>query len=578
VVRLGTAAICGAIVLSCLSAAGCKKRRAASRSGHPVAERVPDRLVISYARVRRTRAEPPARFAAALPLPRQWARFGSDQRFPPREHVADLIAAGDPDMQARWMAALRAAVQQGATEKVLRKTWGELLRFHTAPGLCAFAARHAVGAEPAPIRAFFWELLPECEGPAVAGLFARPDAPGRALLAFANEQQLRERPGPAFSKAMAAAADEIIAGGDDELEARVTAFSLAQLGDPKAVEQLLRLHGSVKNSKRRHDIAMALSTVQKNPRAQAIAKAACAADRTDPVCSPSELPAPLPVAKSLDALATTEQVDVVATIDKREGPEVTAALEACAERNPTVHVRRTCLEKLEARDWARASRLAGRVDPGDDPDFRELRARLARYPSAAAFVVRVNAANLEAKLDGEGKAPGSVREILLQSNRMHSFDTETDQFPNEHDSLLRTLAAIAGPRFPKVVFEEIAPGSDRKVKIDSEEDPSEDEGPYTLVAYAGGQRLEATAQNLGDWYDVATVMGLLNVIARDAGIDVRFAALATTDQSSHVVALSESALRAFAKEGLLVFDASADQGRALGREYEEKALGHMGVR
>ena len=73
------------------------------------------------------------------------------------------------------------------------------------------------------------------------------------------------------------------------------------------------------------------------------------------------------------------------------------------------------------------------------------------------------------------------------------------------------------------------------------------------------------------------MVGLLNVIARDAGMETRFASLATTDQIAHVVALPESALRGLAADGLLLFD-GGDDARVSGRAFEDRALEQLGAR
>ena len=352
--------IAGLLLLGALPLAACRK------SAPP---RVPPSrtvtsagaLTILYAAVRRTEAAPPARFSAPLPLPRELDRFGTDPRFPPPAHVTDLLAAGDPEMHARLLASLREGVRQRAGAEELRKGWGELLRFRSEPALCAQAARLVVSKEPEAVRALFWDLLARCEGAQAAALFARPDAPGHALLIFANAQQINRRPVPSYSPAMAEAAARIILQG--HVEARSTAFTLAELADPKAIEQLLRLHARAKDGRTRHHVAMALTRAKKDARAKAIAASACAATPRDSACDDrldSEPPARVAAAATRDLaqLATAESVDVAEAIGKRRGPAVVAALEACALRNPHTSIRRQCLERLATDDRARAARLA----------------------------------------------------------------------------------------------------------------------------------------------------------------------------------------------------------------------------
>ena len=576
-----------AVITLLLAADGCRKKRVAPQPPTPA----PSPLTIAYATVKRTKAEPPARFFAPLPLPAEFQEFNrGDGRFPPSAHVADLLAAGDVDMQRRWLTALRQAVKQGAGEEELRQAWGRLLELRREPALCAFAERHALGEQPAAVRALFWELLASCQDAAAAALLARKDAPGRALIVFAREQRFRGQPGPPYSKALADAADRIITS--EPSDARTTAFTLAEIGDARAVEQLLRLHGAVKDARTRHDIAMALMVVRNHPRARAIALAACAGGDRDPMCSSKfadaaaipKPPAAAQAAPALDGLATTQsvEVEVASVLGGRRDAEAVAALDACARRNPRDYIKRQCLEHLALIDRPRAVKAAATIVAGaDDSETRELVATLARCPDAAQLDARLRAAGLDAGATDGGATDATlgltVRGRLQGTQRLHSFDAETDSYPNEHDSLLRALARLAGPRFPPTVFEELTGRPGKEVTVDSEESPDDDTGPYALVAYTGGQRLETAASNYGDWYDITAVVGLLNVIARDAGLETRFASLATTDQIAHVVALPESALRGLAADGLLLFD-GGDDARVSGRAFEDRALEQLGAR
>lgn len=575
-----------ALLLALVSPFACKKKEPGHAPPAPPAPARPQPAsakagapTILYGKVARTRAAPPARFAAPLPLPHEFPRFGADRRFPPPTHVADLLAAGDAEMHARLLVALREAVRRGASAEALRKSWGGLLRFRDDPPLCAVAARQAVGAEPAPIRAFFWQLLPECDGPEVAALFQRADAPGEALLARAGTFGAKP---PPYAPAIGEAAERIIRTGG--LEARRAAMALAEFGDARVLALLLSLHARVTDPRIRHDVAMALGK-SADPRARAIAGRACA-DRPDPMCGPSGTPAGKVArpAAALEHLAIKDDINVAETIGDRRGPEVVAALDACVRRNPEPFIRRSCLEQLATRDRPRAAAALSALSPADeDPWLRALAATLARFPDAAGLEAHLRAAGIDVSAAGsrrrgeeDDRAPLVARDYLERARRLHHFDVETGQFPNEHDSLLRDLAAIAGARFPRVLFEEIAPGAEKRVTFDNQDDESAD-GPYTLVAYVAGERLTMTAENHGDWYDVEAVLGLLNVIARDARVDTRFVSLATTDQTASIVALPEATIISLANAGLLSFDAP-DEARELGRAYEQQVFRQMGGR
>ncbi|MGH8037539.1 MAG: hypothetical protein ACREPD_07335 [Stenotrophomonas sp.] len=127
--------------------------------------------------------------------------------------------------------------------------------------------------------------------------------------------------------------------------------------------------------------------------------------------------------------------------------------------------------------------------------------------------------------------------MLGIAGHVYAFDAETDQFPNEHDSLLRKLASLVQPALAGAVFEEAV--------------PAEDVGPYTLTAYLDGKRYQTAARNLDDWYDVETVLRLLNTMLADRGRPERFANLHTGDQTAWVVGGPQAAITASFESGLL---------------------------
>jgi hypothetical protein len=147
--------------------------------------------------------------------------------------------------------------------------------------------------------------------------------------------------------------------------------------------------------------------------------------------------------------------------------------------------------------------------------------------------------------------------MLADAGYVTAFDAETGMFPNQHDSRLRELARLVKPALDGAVFEEDA--------------PSGDEGPYRLVAYFDGKRYRAPARNLGDWYDVEAMLGLLNVMLETRGRDERMASLQTEDQIAWVVGGPRSAIdAAFAKGVLVPGDAGDAEGE--GKAFEDEVL------
>lgn len=147
--------------------------------------------------------------------------------------------------------------------------------------------------------------------------------------------------------------------------------------------------------------------------------------------------------------------------------------------------------------------------------------------------------------------------LLSAADYLYGFDTETGMFPNQHDSLLRRLARLAGSTLQDVVFEERY--------------PADDQGPYRLSAYADGSVYRLEAQNYGDWYDVQAVLQLLQRVADDRRLDVAFVPLASGDQMSLVLAGPNAAVNAAFERGLLQ-RAEPEQAMESGKAFEAEVI------
>jgi hypothetical protein len=428
---------------------------------------------ILYAEVEQATAAPPARFAARLPRVQEFGER-TGEAFPPPAHVRDLLCAGDPEMWRRARDAITASGK--VTLAQVADTYGGELRYCGGDG--CFAAALLGQGDPAPVALPAWMALAHCPSAEAEAAFRRPDAPALAVLARAEQARGAAEEGGAALRApeaawVVAAAQEVLRSGP-ERERRGAAFELARAG-PQGVEALLGLHARVREPKLRRDLAMALSEAD-DPRAQAIWKRSCAADGDDPACS---------------RLAPREE---------EAAPEEEAA--------------------------------AGSAGPGSE-GAAETTAAAPMVPPPAISPPELATRLRSFGLLPEGKAVSgaSSADLLLAAGRAYGFDTETGQFPNEHDSLLRSLAALAGGGLKDALFEEVPPAED------------DEEGAYVLRAYLAGERYQVQARNLGDWYDVEAVIGLLNSVARARQLEVRWLAFSTDDQTATVVAGPEKGLR-----------------------------------
>ena len=112
------------------------------------------------------------------------------------------------------------------------------------------------------------------------------------------------------------------------------------------------------------------------------------------------------------------------------------------------------------------------------------------------------------------------------------FDNETGFFPNEHHHLLYEIAARSRGALDGIHFEEIPPSLEANERHE----------PYKLLAYLDGKRFEVQAQNYGDWYDVAAVIGFANWMLRQRESDVRVVVSDASDQIVGLLVAPEQAI------------------------------------
>jgi hypothetical protein len=194
---------------------------------------------------------------------------------------------------------------------------------------------------------------------------------------------------------------------------------------------------------------------------------------------------------------------------------------------------------------------------------REASAEAERVPAAAiaARIEQLGAMGFAkvTNLDAAAVRSDAAEQVLLAAGQAHWFDVETGFYPNQHDSLMRYLAALASPDLDDVVFEEVAP------EIEDET------GPYELLAYSEGKLLTIQAENLEDWYDLDAVLELINAVMAERKHASRFVVLATGDQTAIVVAAPPAAIAQAVEAGLLELGAEGEAER-LGKEFEERVL------
>ncbi|AVP96349.1 hypothetical protein C7S18_03710 [Ahniella affigens] len=227
---------------------------------------------------------------------------------------------------------------------------------------------------------------------------------------------------------------------------------------------------------------------------------------------------------------------VAAALNRSKLPEARAVFMALCQRHP---------EHSSCRS------APGQDTPADSAP--EVVNREAQRNTAAALV----AAGFEriGGLDLDTTDAVTADDLLVAAGHAIWFDVETGTFPNEHDSLLRSLARLITPTLDACVFEEVPPGLD------------DESGPYVLNAYWAGKQYSGYAENLGDWYDLDAVLDLINRVVVDSGSTQRFVVLATGDQTAIVLAAPIDTIQRASQAGLIEL-ADPSVAQALGKAAE----------
>ncbi len=504
-----------------------------------------------FAATERTTAPPPERFGA--PLPADFgARYPEGPPYPPRSYVVELLCASDREMTDRLMDATARATSAGKDALRIAQAVSELVRdCEPTPAYCKSAAVLAASSE-ASRRLAGATMLAACGRPEDIELYDRSDTNALAVFHYLAARRLGT-PKPVFTARVGKAAVELATSLDDPHQLRLAAFTLASFDDRHAAQALVAMRDLAKNHK--NQIAVA-GIESKDAEAQAMGKEACAALKKDPACvrqgSP-EITAPKRAREDLKhpELMDLERIALLAR-DPHVGRSLGVALEACSRARDTAFA---CIIRLQLIDRKRASELARKLPPREDYDDRETVAALAKYEAVSALEARLVALGFRPLSKRAGDhVRASAREMLEASGHVTSFDAETDRFPNQHDALLARLARLGGPDLAGFLFEETPPPGG--------------EGDYRLCGYARGDRWCTTAKNLGDWYDLDAVLGLLNAMSRDLALSVRFTTLATLDQTANVIGGPAVGITTLVGEGLLERSEAAaarDKGRAAER-------------
>jgi hypothetical protein len=535
--------------------AGCQRKEAPS-SGEPQ---------FAYARITTTDMPVPARFSA--PLPTSLAEFERVDRYPPAGQFEMRLCSGSDDAQQKLLAALHAASANAggdALDEKLETRFVNLFGFCNEEALCGWVARALPKERPA-VQRVLWRGGERCRSDDFEKLIEvlAPSAEVVVDHAFASAFDYedlghRERRPRPLSAAFQKAALKIAVGGDRH-RARKIGVVLGN-AEPKAAFAFAKTLQAQAAPKQGPWFAIGFRE-SPEPEARALFAAACreAEVVNDAMCpvnaGESERPA------SFDEAVRDGELDVMGHVQKgaAERAAVVAALSACVgDRHAPDFTRRGCLERLATIDRPVALAAAKGVKPAADSGLADVTSSLIRFSEVGALRKQLAAWKLMPESAGaEVDAALTADNALASAGRLLEFDVETGTFPNEHDVLLARLARFAGSDLDGVLFEEVP--------------PPDDDGPYRIHAYLGNKRYQAEAQNLGDWYDLDTVLGLLNSTLRERGSEIRYVSLPTGDQMAKVIAGPATSLVEAHRQGVLRTEAP-DQAAETGKEFEERVL------
>lgn len=501
----------------------------------------------------------PARFGASLPTRVEtWRRWG--EGFPPRAHVEDMLGSSD-DMRLRFATAVASALEGGASMEEVLTVHGAMVRW-LEPDECGWLGEWAERSEtPERARPFFWIEFASCAPASDEARFAGEDLPARAVLAR-YAAQISDDPNLEVSPRLLETLRGVLTRESSTGDLVVTSVG---------VSALLRFEGGMEATLRlRREFPAAADAIdpllrnERDPRARRLFEEYCRRNaevrecrmggprwrHQDRLLPDATRPTPSPLAVEVRAY----DFDALAYV--REHPAQRAELrEELAEcTGDATYGEYQCLKQLALIDRTLACELAESFDAGEFTAMRALLRTLRQDTDATALGARMVEMHLIEDTHPEAVTP---LDHLIADGRVLQFDTETGIYPNEHDSLLRRLSALAPDVLQGAIF--------------AEEANADSDAPYQLHAWREDQRWSTPARNLGDWYDVNAVVSMLNAMARAADSRVRWVVLTTDDQTALVVAAPDDALRGALSQGLIEA-AAADAARTTGLEAEERAL------
>jgi hypothetical protein len=510
------------LVAAIAAGIGCRSR---SADEQPTPTSAPPAVLgepFVYAAIEKTQAPRPAELTG--PVPTELAAL---RAWPLEAQLRDRVCGGDPALLAAWHQAMLATV---SAAPAVAEALAGAVELCGRPELCDWLAPRLSAADSAPLRSVLGAAFASCTRQRDRAVIARPETPVDVVVAwYAGRISLRRE---AFDPRLVVAAREALAAGDAARAAQVGA-ALAKVPPADALATLRDLGGAGDPALRATLVARLSDS--EDPAVRAAGAAACAhpSQRSEYWCRQPTPHTDEPTA--VDSYFLAQDWHATAPGSRPRALDELATCAAAGERFRA----EACLINLALVDRVRATAVAARLT-GHAGETGVIARTLIAYPTADALSTALAQAGLcAAELGLDERAPVTVEDHLLASRCGLTFDPETDQWPNRHDTLAAQLVLLGERDLADVTFFEEAPAEGSS-------------GPYRLLGYVDGARYSAEARaDLGDWYDLDAVLGFVNAIARDRGKAQRWLVSSGGGNDAIAVAGPEAALRELVGRGLL---------------------------
>lgn len=170
-------------------------------------------------------------------------------------------------------------------------------------------------------------------------------------------------------------------------------------------------------------------------------------------------------------------------------------------------------------------------------------------------------ARREAAKEEEQLGYDPILDILGQCQILFAFDAETGIIPCRHDHLIESFAKHTRGQFQPLACTERM----------NQRFPEDYKANYSIAFVHNSKLYSFTAENHGDWYDIASVVSAINFALSESGRIERFLALDTGDQTA-IFVYGPPTIVDLLSEFDVSLTTDLSKPMAIGKEFEERVL------